>query len=73
MSRNQFKRSVNEQLVDTVADGIDNINRYENELQADSENYYRRRLRDRFNERRQDIFILIGVYLVLCSVAFVIL
>ena len=71
MNRTELKGSVINPPINSVADGITSHKLEETDLQTDSTNYYKQRFRDRLNERWEDIFIAISVYLILCGVAFV--
>jgi len=73
MKRNKFRRTVNDQLISQVENEVDDDELYDDALSKASADYYERSWKSRIKDQQQDIWIAIGLYLILSSVAFVVL
>ncbi len=73
MKRKKSRRTGNDQLTSQVEGDVGGDSLAEIALQQASANYYERRWRDRVKDHESDIWIAIGLYLILSSVAFVVL
>ena len=74
MQRNPFSRTVNDQQISQAEDAIADDERYDDAVSKASADYYERRSwKSRIKDRQMDIWIAIGLYLALSSMAFVIL
>ena len=77
MNRNQCRQNSEDQLVDQVEDQLeDQISDdelYDDAISKESANYYDRRSKNRNKIRQLDVWIVAGLYLILSSVAFVVL
>lgn len=73
MKRNDYGRTDNEQLSDRVEDEVESDSDEEIALQKISADYYERSWRNRINERQGDLWIALGLYLILAGIAFVVL
>ena len=73
MKRNKFKRTSNDQQISQVENQIADDELYDDALSKASADYYERIWKRRINDRQLDIWIAVGLYLVLPSVAFVVL
>ena len=72
MKRDSFRRTVNDQQISPVEDESADDNQYDEALGKASADYYERSWKSRIKDRQQDFWIAVGLYLVLCSVAFVV-
>ncbi|MCP4302869.1 MAG: hypothetical protein GY783_19980 [Gammaproteobacteria bacterium] len=73
MKRNKFRRTVNDQLISQVDDEVADDDSDEIAISKDTADYYERRWISRIKEQRGDFWIAVGLYLILSSVAFVVL
>jgi len=73
MKRNKFRRTVNDQLISQVENEVDDDELYDDALSKASADYYERSWKSRIKDQQQDIWIAIGLYLILSGVAFVVL
>ncbi len=73
MKRNKFKRTSNDQQTDQPENQIAEDESYDDAISRATADYYERCWKDRIKDRKLDIWIAVGVYLVLCAVAFVVL
>ena len=73
MKRKKSKPIGNDSPANLVASGANNDELADCALQKASADYYERRWRDKIKEHRSDFWIVLGLYLVLSSVAVVIL
>jgi len=73
MNHNEIGQTMSEQLINQVEDEVANDNFDEIDLQKASASCYERRGRYRIKSQKADIFIVVGLYLILINVAIVIL
>lgn len=73
MMRNQFRRSVKDQLSGQVEEGGANNPHDDTDLHKVSADYYERSWRMRIKLYRDDWWIALGVYSLLISIAFAVL
>ena len=73
MKRKKSRRTGNDQLTSQVDGDVDGDSLAEIALQQASADYYEQRWRNRFKDHKGDFWIAIGLYLILSSVAFVVL
>ena len=73
MKRNKFKRTREDQQDSPVEDQISDGELYDDALDKTSADYYARIAKNRIKVQGQDTWIAVGLYLVLTSVAFVVL
>lgn len=72
MKANKSRGFVNDQLISHVEDGIVNDNLDETKLEKDSADFYERRKRIWIEFQKEDWWVAVAVYLILASVAFVV-
>lgn len=73
MKRKKLTRTGNDQLTSQVEVEVESDNLEEIALQKASADYYEWRWRNRIEDHKGNIWIAFGLYLILCSVAFVVL
>ena len=73
MKRKKFRRTVNDQLVSQIEDEFAADDLYDSAMQKASADYYERRWKSRIKEQQGNLWIAIGLYLIISSVAFVVL
>jgi len=73
MKRNSFRRTVNDQQIRPVEVEITDDEQYDDAISKASADYYERRWKSRIKDRQLDIWIAVGLYLVLSSAALVVL
>lgn len=73
MKRNKFNRTPEDQQISQVKDQISDEELYGDGLDKASADYYDRIAKNRIKFQAQDTWIAVGLYLVLSSVAFVVL
>jgi hypothetical protein len=73
MKRNKFKRTPEDQQNSPIEDQISDGELYDDALDKTSADYYARIAKNRIKVQAQDTWIAVGLYLVLTSVAFVVL
>ena len=73
MKRNKFKPTPEDQQISPVEDPISDDELYDDALDKASADYYERNAKNRIKVQAQDIWIAVGLYLILSSVAFVVL
>jgi len=71
MTRNKFRRTSKNQQISRVEDQIADDELYDDAISRASADYYERSWERRVKDRQQDIWIAVGLYVVLSSVAFV--
>ena len=64
---------MNDQLISQVENEVDDDELYDDALSKASADYYERSWKSRIKDQQQDIWIAIGLYLILSGVAFVVL
>jgi len=69
MKRNRLKRNPNDQQISQVENQIADDALYDDAISKASADYYRRSWKSRIKDRQLDIWIAVGLYLVLSSVA----
>ena len=72
MKRKKSRRTGNDQLTSQVEGDVDG-ELYDDAISKASADYYERSWTSRIKDRQQDFWIAVGLYLVLSSVAFVVL
>jgi hypothetical protein len=72
MKPNTFRRTVNEPQISRVEDEITDGELYDDALSKASADYYERSWKSRIREQQSNIWIAVGLYLILSSVAFVV-
>jgi len=73
MNRNQCRQTSEDQLVNQVEDQISDDELYDDAIGKASANYYDRISKNRIKIQQLDVWIAVGLYLILSSVAFVFL
>jgi hypothetical protein len=73
MNRNKFKRTVNDQRNSQVEDAPDGDTRDEAALYKESADLYERRWKSRIKDHQANWWAVAGVYLIVASIAFVVL
>ena len=73
MKRNKFKRTPENQQDSPIEDQISDGELHDDALSKISADYYERIAKNRIKIEAQDAWIAVGLYLVLSSVAFVVL
>jgi hypothetical protein len=73
MKRNKFKRTPEYQQNSPIEDQMSDGELYDDALDKTSADYYARIAKNRIKVQAEDIWIALGLYLVLSSVAFVVL
>ena len=73
MKRNKFRRTANDPQLSQAEEEIADGKRYDDALSKASADYYERSWKSRIREQQSNIWIALGLYLVLSSVAFVVL
>lgn len=73
MKRDRFKRTSNDQQISQVENQIADGELYDDALSKATADHYERIWKNRIKDRKLDIWIVVGLYLVLSSVAFVVL
>ena len=73
MKRKKLRRTGNDQRTSQVEVEVESGNLEEIALQQASADYYERRWRNRIKDQKGNFWIAIGLYLILSSVAFVVL
>ncbi len=72
MKRNKLKRNPNDQQISPVEDEIADDEQYVDAISKASADYYEQSWKSRIKDRQLDIWIAVGLYLVLSSVALVV-
>ena len=73
MKRNKFRRTVNDQPIGQVEDEMTDDDLHDIAVSKASADYYERSWKSRIKDQQQDIWIAVGLYLILSSFAFVVL
>ena len=73
MKRDSHGRTVSNRQSSQVEDAIVGIERYDEAISNASADYYERRSKSRMNDRQLNIWIAVGLYLILSGVALVVL
>ena len=73
MKRNSLRRTVNDQQISPVEDETADDEQYDEAISKVTANYYERTWKSRIKARQLDIWIAVALYLVLSSVALVVL
>lgn len=73
MKRNKFRRTVHDPQISRVEDGITDGELHDDTLSIASADYYERSWKSRIKEQQSNVWIALGLYLILSSVAFVVL
>jgi hypothetical protein len=73
MKRNKFRRTPKDQQNGPTEDQMSDGELYDDALDRTSADYYARIAKNRIKVQAQDIWIAVGLYMVLASVAFVVL
>lgn len=73
MKRNKFRRTSRDQQISQEENQIADGELYDDAISKATADYYERSWRNRIKERQLDIWIAVGLYLILSSVAFVVL
>jgi hypothetical protein len=73
MNRNTFERTVNDQQISQVENQIADNQLYDDALSKASADYYERSWKRSNNDRQLDIWIAVGLLLLLSGVALVVL
>ena len=73
MKRDSLRRTVNDQQISPIEDESADDNQYDEAIAKASADYYERSWKRGIKDRQQDFWIAVGLYLVLSSVALVVL
>lgn len=73
MKRSKFRRTVNDQPIGQVEDEMTDDDLRDIAVSKASADYYERSWKSRIKDQQQDIWIAVGLYLILSSVAFMVL
>ncbi len=73
MKRNKFRRISKDQQISPAEDQIADDELKDDAIYKATANYYERSWKSRIKDRWPDIWIAVGLYLILSSVAFVVL
>ena len=73
MKRDSLRRTVNDQQISPVEDESADDEQYDDAISKASADYYQRRWKSRIKDRQLDMWIAVGLYLALSSVALVVL
>jgi hypothetical protein len=73
MKRNKFRRTSNDPRLSELEGEIVDAERHNDTLTKASADYYERSWKNRIREQQSNIWIAVGLYLILSSVAFVVL
>jgi len=73
MKRNEFRRTSKDQQISQAEDQIADDELYDDAISKATADYYERSWKSRIKDRQLDIWIAVGLYLILSSVAFVVL
>jgi hypothetical protein len=71
MKRNKFRQTSKDQQISQAEDQIADGELYDDAISTSTVDYYERSWNSRIKDRQLDIWIAVGLYLILSSVAFV--